>query len=166
LSGLPNRRAFLETAERELARAHRYKRPLSLLLIDIDHFKGVNDRFGHAVGDQAISHMAKTLESVLRTADFAGRLGGEEFVILLPDTDAHGATELAERLRQTVRSQSITSHGLTLTVSIGVAASRGADDTVASVLAAADNALYQAKRGGRDRVSGEARSQLRIAHSA
>ncbi len=154
LTGLPNRRYFLERLEQELARHHRFGRSASLLMIDIDHFKQVNDHYGHAVGDEALRHFARIARKKLRTIDVLGRLGGEEFAALLPNTDPEGARILAERLRQTVAAQPclVGTTTVPFTVSIGVASFRDDDSKGELVLARADAALYRAKEQGRNKV--------------
>jgi diguanylate cyclase (GGDEF)-like protein len=148
------RRAVEEVAEAELARSRRHAQPLSLLLLDIDHFKLVNDQYGHAAGDAALSQFAAAVRRCLRREDFFGRLGGEEFCALLPNTAVTGATQLAERIRQSIANLAVDAGGnrLSLKVSIGVAAlsdrARGWHDLVNQ----ADHAMYAAKRQGRNRV--------------
>jgi diguanylate cyclase (GGDEF)-like protein len=154
LSGLFNRRHFLELADGEWSRFDRYERPLSLMMLDIDMFKTVNDRYGHDVGDQAIAHVAAICRDSKRVSDVVARVGGEEFAMLLPETSLHSAALVAERLRQAIADAPLVIAGapIRLTVSIGVAE---ADSTMAGVPALmkeADTALYQAKHGGRNRV--------------
>jgi diguanylate cyclase (GGDEF)-like protein len=150
LTGLANRRSFLARARTALRIARRYGQPLSLLLIDVDHFKQVNDRHGHQAGDRALQRMARILESELRESDTAGRIGGDEFVALLPQTDAESAACAAERIRAAVARQTEPPF---FTVAIGVAEARpGGTEQLNDLLRAADQALYQAKEGGRDRV--------------
>jgi diguanylate cyclase (GGDEF)-like protein len=153
LSGLSNRRYFMELAESELARAKRFKRMGTLLMIDIDHFKHINDTYGHPAGDKVIRALSATLGGQLRRVDFAGRLGGEEFAVLLPEIPPDKAREAAERLRRALRAQKVhTEKGdISFTVSIGLAGFDG-EESLEHVLAKADSALYGAKRAGRDRV--------------
>lgn len=147
LTGLLNRGQFLRLAQRAEARASLNGQPSTLLLLDLDHFKQVNDTRGHAVGDAVLSGFADRCAAQLRTHDLIGRIGGEEFAVLLPGTDQNDGTVIAERLRQTVAASPIA--GVPVTVSIGVAAARASlDDTMHG----ADMALYEAKRSGRDRV--------------
>ncbi|HEY0833193.1 MAG TPA: diguanylate cyclase [Azospirillum sp.] len=155
LTNIPNRRHFMETAETESRRFHRYGRPLSLILFDIDHFKQVNDTHGHAAGDQVLSRLSDLCVTALREHDVIGRLGGEEFAVLLPDTDGAAAAAVAERLREAVESASPDwSNGeLAVTISIGVTVWVSDDVTVESVLHRADVALYEAKRRGRNQVT-------------
>ncbi len=154
LTGLPNRRYFMEGLKRELLRAGRYGHPLSLMMIDADHFKSVNDRFGHDGGDQALAHLAATLKAAFREVDLVGRLGGEEFAALLPDTGADEALAIAERIRQAVAQSSLIIAGseVRLTVSIGVVNHTGGEADGKQLLKWADEALYEAKRAGRNRV--------------
>ncbi|MEM1032185.1 MAG: diguanylate cyclase [Myxococcota bacterium] len=155
LTGIPNRRAFMEEARAAFAHHERYASQLSLVLIDIDHFKGINDRHGHAVGDAVLKHVAGVLEGALRRpTDVLGRIGGEEFAVLLRDTDYAGATVLAERVRRRLESSSLCLDEGTVvqaTCSLGVAAANTADDSVEKTIARADAALYRAKAGGRNR---------------
>ncbi len=157
LTGLPNRRHFLERLDQELARLRRFGTPAALLMLDIDHFKQVNDRHGHAMGDQALRHFASLGSASLRKIDLLGRLGGEEFAALLPGTDAAGAQLLAERLRQTIAASPCLWNGvrLEITVSIGVTLLQACDPDCDRPLARADAALYRAKQCGRNRVEAE-----------
>lgn len=152
LTGLFNRQAFFERAER--ARAARRGRPLALLMIDIDHFKKINDCHGHAIGDQALALFAATARTTLRDDDILGRLGDEEFALVLPATDLDGAMLAAERLRTSVAASSLVtaSGAYSMTISIGVVAIDCAE-AINTALARADQALYASKRGGRNRVS-------------
>lgn len=154
LTGINNRRHVMELADLEWKRAVRYGVPLSLLMLDVDHFKQINDTHGHLVGDQAICLVAQACLNAVREIDVVGRYGGEEFVIVLPGTHFAGALELAERLRRRVagvRLKCGQPHPVSLTASIGVA-SLQQGDTLEQLLVAADKALYQAKRQGRDKV--------------
>lgn len=154
LTGLATRRHFLAQAEHEISRARR-GHPLSLLLMDVDHFKSINDTHGHAAGDRALVELAELMRRVLRDVDLAGRLGGEEFGVLLPDTDLGSAEAVAERLRAETSAAAVPLEGrdgLRFTVSIGVVALGPADATFAMLLARADEALYEAKRSGRNCV--------------
>ncbi len=157
-TGLPNQRALAATIDAELARRPRSGRPCSLLFLDIDHFKRVNDTLGHAVGDAVLREFGEVVVGELRAVDLFGRWGGEEFVALLPGIDAAAAMPAAERVRAAVAAHDfLATAGRPLTVSIGVAASLEGDR--GSLLAAADGALYEAKRDGRDRVE-RARREL------
>jgi len=157
LTGINNHRSLLQHAEREFDIAMRYRPPLSMIFFDIDHFKQVNDTFGHAVGDQALIKTIQTVCSNLRSTDLIGRYGGDEFVILLPQTSAQDALPLAERIHASIAAMRLdTDKGaLALTISIGIAQTiRGSSqtDTVESLLLRADQALYAAKQGGRNRT--------------
>jgi len=154
LTGLPNRRHFLHRVEQELARFHRFGQPLALLMLDIDHFKQINDRHGHAAGDAVLQHFAAVALGALRATDIIGRLGGEEFAVLLPGTDLEGARQYAERLRREMEGQPCraASQVIDFTVSIGLTLLNRNDSTTDLPLARADAALYRAKRGGRNRV--------------
>lgn len=154
LTNLYNRRKLDESFALEVARAERYGRPLSAILLDIDHFKAVNDTYGHPVGDAVLTETADRLRAALRTSDIPGRWGGEEFLILCPETPLETAVQLAERLRQNYETRDFPVAGR-LTASFGVAAhrkGRRAED----ILLLADAALYRAKNGGRNRVEQEA----------
>ncbi len=151
-----NRRAFAEFAAIEWARSVRLACPLSILAVDIDHFKTFNDRHGHLTGDRALVQVSKSAQAALRANDIWCRYGGEEFVALLPNTNATQAQAIAERLRQTVESTAITgsdaSGPLTVTISVGAAERLASHAGVAEVLALADAALYKAKAAGRNQV--------------
>ncbi|MCZ8252796.1 MAG: GGDEF domain-containing protein [Hylemonella sp.] len=156
LTGLHNRRFIFEVLGQQLALAERHGWPMALLIVDVDHFKRVNDTHGHLVGDQVLRELATCIRGRLRAQDIAGRWGGEEFIVLLPDTDAAGATVLAEDLRLAVmqhRCLDPQGQPLPLTVSIGLHAQpRPTGAQRDELLAAADQAMYQAKRLGRNRV--------------
>lgn len=153
LTGLQNRRAFFETAPHLLANAKRHSRSISLIMLDVDHFKSINDKFGHATGDKALASVAQTLETVIRESDFVARLGGEEFAILLPDTNVAGAREIAERLRAEIQRIDLSRAGIKtpITGSFGIASYDGDCGSIAGLLEHADKALYLAKREGRNR---------------
>jgi diguanylate cyclase (GGDEF)-like protein len=155
LTGLPNRRGFLEASEGALARARRSRLPLSLAIADIDHFKRVNDTWGHAAGDAVLREVAATIRASLRAQDLVARWGGEEFILLLPDTPAAGAVHVAGSIRVAVAARGVEHGGIEIRVrvSFGVAEHRQGDD-LDSTLARADAALYRAKQEGRDRVVG------------
>lgn len=148
-----NRRAIEEQLRDEARRSVRSQRPFSVLMIDADYFKDINDRFGHAAGDDALRHLAKIMKAQMRDVDRIGRFGGEEFVALLPGTVSTEALSAAERLRDALlrRPWAWQGESMSLTVSIGVAAWRGPQDEVGSLLKRADAALYRAKALGRDR---------------
>jgi len=154
LTGLANRRELLASLDRMMASARRSGRPLSVAILDIDHFKRVNDRFGHIAGDEVIRRVAQMAVEVMRNEDLVGRLGGEEYVIVLPDTDAGQAMLACERLRKAIAAtQVMLPEGtvLQVTLSSGIAAFNPEDDRT-SLIARADEALYAAKNGGRDQV--------------
>ncbi len=153
LTGALTRRGFVEQAEREMARSRRYERPSTLVMLDVDHFKMVNDTYGHTTGDQVLHQLAKLAEATLRPIDVFGRLGGEEFGILLPETGADEALIVAERLRESIAGYAMQlSNGATLTVtaSFGVAVLAPNMTSVATWIEQADAALYAAKAGGRN----------------
>jgi eukaryotic-like serine/threonine-protein kinase len=154
LTGLHNRKHFFMLAEREYQRALRFKRTLSVVMVDIDHFKQVNDRYGHATGDQVIAEVAQRCRTGIRTIDLLGRYGGEEFVLCLPETDAAGAAHLAERLRQRIGCAPVFTLGgpLPITVSLGVASMGPNTLDATALIQAADAALLAAKQAGRNRV--------------
>jgi diguanylate cyclase (GGDEF)-like protein len=152
---LPNRRHFLSRTDDEFARLQRLDaQDVSVLMLDIDHFKRVNDTHGHSVGDAVLKHFAEIMNEELRQIDSVGRLGGEEFAIILPGADPAAAEIFAERLRQKVETSPTHAGELTIpvTVSIGIAAMRPTDTATDNALARADEALYLAKTGGRNRV--------------
>lgn len=154
LTGLHNRRHFMELAKREFGRARRYQRPLTAIMIDIDHFKQVNDTYGHAVGDQVLQIVAERFRKTVRDIDILGRYGGEEFATLLLETGLDGACTVAERLRQCVTEPPINTDGdtLSITISVGVAILDKACTDLDILLVRADQALYVAKQAGRNRV--------------
>ncbi len=160
LTGVFNRRTFLELAGREFEKALRYQRPLSVIMLDVDKFKSINDLFGHIVGDQLLIRVAKQMQQVLRRVDLLGRYGGDEFVLLLPETGREGARRLAERLRAFVAGPSSDPDELDLPISlsIGVASLSGNAEkpelTLEALLVRADRALYASKQAGRNRVTG------------
>ncbi|HTX92337.1 MAG TPA: diguanylate cyclase [Anaerolineales bacterium] len=157
LTGCYNRRHFMTLASQEIQRAMRYKRPLSFLMMDIDHFKGVNDQHGHQIGDQLLCSLVVLCQKQLRTVDILGRYGGEEFVVLMPETAAEGALKASERLRAKIEKMKINlpAGKLSVTVSMGLASlARGFDEreTLDSLIKSADRALYAAKAAGRNCV--------------
>ena len=158
MTGLYNRRYFIDSIERELSRSGRYERPLCLLIIDLDHFKKINDSFGHLAGDHILKTTANTLARSLRQSDLLCRYGGEEFCAILPETTLERAIEVAERLRRTVAlyTQSFDNDPINVTISIGVSCSNSSDDTLGvSLLKRADMCLLQAKAAGRNSVVSE-----------
>jgi diguanylate cyclase (GGDEF)-like protein/PAS domain S-box-containing protein len=156
LTSIANRRHLIDNAEREFARARRYDHPLSVLMLDIDRFKRINDTFGHPVGDEVVKAMAQLCKEALREIDHLGRMGGEEFAILLPETVGEEAARVAERIRQAVEAFVVDIDGLTpgisFTVSIGVACLILKDQGFDQMLMRADRALYKAKQAGRNCV--------------
>ncbi len=155
LTGCMSRRHFFELAQQEFARACRYGAQFSLIMLDLDHFKQINDQYGHAVGDKVLQSVVSTSYQLLRNVDLYGRLGGEEFAILLPETSLTYAVEVADRLREAVAANTIVleaSGSMAVTVSIGVATLSGADTDLNSLMNRADQALYNAKNTGRNRV--------------
>ena len=160
LTGLYNRRYMASHVETLVMTAKETKKPLSLLIMDIDYFKAINDTYGHGVGDEVLRGFAQRLRANVRGIDLACRYGGEEFVVIMPETDVSFAYAVAERLRQAVAeipfSVSCSDAGLPVTVSIGVTSIERPDDTSDTILKRADQALYRAKRDGRNRVVSEA----------
>lgn len=152
LTGLYNRKHLMETLANEMARARRHKRPFSVLMIDIDHFKKYNDSFGHLAGDELLSKIASIFRESIRSVDYVARYGGEEFLVMLPETALNGGLESAERIRTRVAMETFGNGSKQITVSIGVAGFREHGDAPESIIASADAALYQAKRRGRNRV--------------
>ncbi|BAI71986.1 hypothetical protein AZL_013480 [Azospirillum sp. B510] len=155
LTGIYNRRSFMEMARSQLARAHRFHEPLSVFVLDVDHFKRINDTFGHATGDDALRMVAAGCQAILREYDILGRLGGEEFVVVLPGATADESRVVAERVRRHLARMPIEAPDGTfrLTVSIGIAGLEGATDTLERAIHRADLALYRAKHLGRNRVT-------------
>jgi diguanylate cyclase len=154
LTGLHNRRALVERAELEMQRAHRYDAPLCLILMDLDFFKRINDLHGHAAGDLVLVEVAHLLQASIRDVDFVARLGGEEFVVLMPDTDIEAARLAAERMRRTIAIMQV-EHATGVsqcTASFGISGFAGGDADIGALLAEADQALYTSKAAGRDRV--------------
>ncbi|AGA32704.1 diguanylate cyclase/phosphodiesterase domain 1 (GGDEF) [Thioalkalivibrio nitratireducens DSM 14787] len=152
LTDLPNRRAFDQELEREILRSARYGEPLSLLIVDLDHFKRVNDRFGHAVGDDVLRSVAASLRAEARGVDTVARWGGEEFAVLVPATGMDSARRLAERIRRRIGKMSRPEGVAPITASVGVAGWLGPDDGSAALFKRADRALYKAKHDGRNRI--------------
>jgi diguanylate cyclase (GGDEF)-like protein len=158
LTGMMNRRTFEDRWQGEVARARRYGRPISIAAIDIDYFKQFNDTYGHAAGDLALQSVGRVIRSRVRAGDFAARIGGEEFVVALPETNSVNATAMAEQLRRAVAENPIriTGHrgAVTTTISIGVASWPEHGEEITRLLERADNRLYEAKLAGRDQVKG------------
>ena len=154
LTGLWNRRYFMEVATREVARCCRNKGKLSLLIMDADHFKNVNDTYGHDVGDKALISMSQVLLDSVRDVDVVGRYGGEEFVVLLPDASREAACRVCDRILKNIRRATVDNgdQSFSMTVSIGLASLEEEEDTLDGLLKFSDIALYAAKKNGRDRV--------------
>jgi len=154
LTGLANHRTFQARLDEQLALAHRYGKPLSVVLIDVDHFKAVNDTYGHPVGDVVLQGAARILAKEARGTDLVARYGGEEFAVVMPETDLDGARVIAERIRARVSEATFPTElgPLRITVSLGVASFPACGRTKARLVEAADACLYQAKRGGRNRT--------------
>lgn len=152
LTFLPNRRQMIGDLQREVIAADRYSTPLAISMIDIDHFKNINDTYGHTVGDEVLQRLAGELRDHIRHPDTIGRYGGEEFLVILPQSTLKAATQQAERLCRHVRSSLMKSNGreISLTISIGVAQYRTHKEDWQTFLSRADAALYQAKNNGRD----------------
>jgi len=155
LTDLPNRRSFFARAQTEFTRSNRYNRPLSLVMIDVDHFKDVNDQYGHIAGDEALRHISEIMKSCIREADMVARYGGEEFVLILPETDTEGAHFIAERVRTEIeasRLQIDPTTELRITVSMGIACMSQENQLpdIDKLLQEADDAMYRAKTSGRN----------------
>lgn len=153
LTGLYNHRFIFERLEEEIAKVSRYGRPLSVIMLDIDNFKRVNDTFGHRVGDEVIQSVAHAIIANTRKSDVVGRYGGEEFLILLPETDLSAAKVVAEKIRSTVAQLRFETKELAITISAGVAQAQK-DESYEALVNKADTNLYQAKRSGKNRVEG------------
>ena len=158
LTGVANRRSLIAALDRDVARAQRMREPMALMMVDIDHFKDVNDRYGHPAGDRVLCSVVNVLRQRVRAQDLVGRYGGEEFMVLLPDTGLTGAQQLARALCKAVEesrcpADGVPGPGIAVTVSIGVFGGRlESGDSWDMLIAAADRALYQAKNNGRNRV--------------
>jgi diguanylate cyclase (GGDEF)-like protein len=154
LTGLPNRRYALDRLEQEWSAALRVSRPLSIIMLDLDRFKSINDTFGHDVGDQVLAHAAKVMRDAVRASDIVCRMGGEEFLVIAPNTDSAAALRLGERIRAAIEQHQPAKLGLSfpLTASIGVASSTDATTDCKTLIKRADQALFQAKQGGRNSV--------------
>jgi diguanylate cyclase (GGDEF)-like protein len=154
LTGLPNRRFFLDMANREVDRVRRFGVPASVVMIDADNFKDINDTYGHAAGDDALRQLAVSFRASLREVDVLARLGGEEFAVLLPGTDESGAQRVAEKMRTALSSEPVSTgqHTFRLTASFGTTDLSSGDFDITPALGRADAALYSAKRSGRNCV--------------
>jgi diguanylate cyclase (GGDEF)-like protein len=154
LTQIFNKRYFLETLEREIARSHRYRREMSLVMFDIDHFKKVNDSFGHLAGDYVLKHLAQTVKTRIRREDCFARYGGEEFAIVLPEIDGLNAKPFAEKIRQLVEATDFKFENTTMpvTISMGVATLDVESTDAQALIKRADDRLYEAKSSGRNCV--------------
>jgi len=150
MTGLANYRSFSQSLERELERSRRYAMPLSLIAVDLDHLKEINDEHGHDAGNDAIRRAARVLTGTVRKFEVVARIGGDEFAVVLPSTGASDARQLAERLRAEIGAHVV--DGVRLSASVGVATWDGAALDAAPLIKASDEALYRAKRAGRNRV--------------
>jgi diguanylate cyclase (GGDEF)-like protein len=150
-----NRRYFEETVEREISRCHRYARSLTLVMVDIDHFKTINDTYGHLAGDHVLKHVASSIRTRIRREDILARYGGEEFAVLLPEVELKGAVQLAEKVRKLIEKQTFEfdKQGIPVTVSAGVATLTQPMHEASDLVRMADTHLYAAKTEGRNRVS-------------
>jgi diguanylate cyclase (GGDEF)-like protein len=156
LTQVYNKRYFMEVLEREISRSHRYTRELSLIMFDIDHFKGVNDTYGHLAGDHVLRHLAAVVSADIRREDIMARYGGEEFAIVLPEIDHYNAMKFAEKIRRLVETTKFEFEDtvIPITISVGVVTSKKDDLQVVELIRIADEQLYQAKESGRNRVCG------------
>jgi diguanylate cyclase (GGDEF)-like protein len=154
LTGVTNRRGFFEIGERHLERARLGNEPIAIVMFDLDRFKTINDQFGHAIGDEVLIAFCRLASAQLRPKDLFARIGGEEFVTLLPNTTTQDALRLAERVRSAIEgaSHTVEDHLVRMTVSVGVASPTEGTTALDVLVSAADNALYRAKTAGRNRV--------------
>ena len=154
LTGVGNRRFFVDAGKREYFRAIRYRQPLALLMLDVDYFKNINDNYGHDIGDDALCEMANVCTLTLRNHDIFARIGGEEFAAILPASDIKGAAAFAERLRKVIKSNVLETEkgSISFTVSVGVTVLLDEDEGIEGMLHRADKGLYLAKENGRDRI--------------
>lgn len=164
LTSALNRRSFFYLSQREMRRHSRHHTPLSVIMLDIDHFKRVNDQHGHAVGDQVIRQVSQIVFDTVRDGDIFGRLGGEEFGLILPDTELDGAAKLAERLRKAAANLSFktSKDAFKITISLGVDEPCSSEGSITAALDRADQALYRAKQLGRNRVETPPVEELRV----
>jgi diguanylate cyclase (GGDEF)-like protein len=155
LTRVLNAGAYYRDCDQQIHASQRSNQPFAVLFIDLDHFKSINDTYGHAIGDDVLRAVAQTLQANVRRSDVLGRIGGEEFSVFLPNTQLQGAKLLAETLRVAIESIHIETNGVRLkvTASIGVAVKRFEEETIQAIQQHADQAMYEAKRGGRNRVS-------------
>ena len=161
LTGISNRRAFFEVSEQLLKIAERSDEPFSIMMLDIDFFKALNDRHGHNVGDDVLKHFTKTVADVLRKSDLFARYGGEEFIVLLPHTDIAGGLKIAEKIRLEIENRLYTTKSISVPVTVSIGVSQYRDDKlIKEVIKRADEALYRAKNSGRNRVESESVSSI------
>jgi diguanylate cyclase (GGDEF)-like protein len=161
LTSLSNRRHFMLQLEREFVRARRYHRPLTLLYLDLDNFKSINDRYGHMYGDDVLRGAARSMSSVLRSTDLLARIGGDEFAVLLPETAIDGATSVAQKLRRSIAAfgRQLDKPVAPLTICIGIAQMQSVDKSVEEIFGRADRAQYAAKAKGKDGIQTEEQIQ-------
>jgi diguanylate cyclase (GGDEF)-like protein len=161
LTGLSNRRQLMEVLEKEARRNQRHQRPLSVLMLDVDRFKKLNDTHGHLAGDEVLRKLAWILKQEIRNVDHAARYGGEEFLIMLPETNIDGASEVGERIRARIEQEKLAFDGteVKVTASIGIACCPVEGEAAETLIGRADEALYKAKRAGRNRVVKAARKE-------
>lgn len=154
LTGLSNRRAFFEQGKRIFEQSKRFGHPISVIMMDIDHFKMINDKYGHSSGDKVLQAVAEPLRRLVREIDIVARIGGEEFAFALPETGLENAVNLAERLRSEIEDLVVTNdgHNIKITASFGVVTCKDVDQNIDALLTGADNALYVAKRNGRNQI--------------
>ncbi len=154
LTGLNNRRAFFELGNRAFKQARRFSHPISIIMLDVDHFKKINDSYGHAMGDRVLQAISEPLRIMVREIDIVARMGGEEFAFVLPETRLNDAANLAERIRRAIESLQLTVEGAAIgvTASLGVACSEDGKESLDTLLTKADDALYVAKKKGRNQV--------------
>ncbi|MDH3688372.1 MAG: GGDEF domain-containing protein [Gammaproteobacteria bacterium] len=154
LTALKNRRAFFEQGNRVSKQAKRFSRPISVIMMDIDHFKMTNDNYGHAIGDKVLQAVAEPLQRLVREIDIVARMGGEEFAFILPETGLEDAANLAERLRSEIEKLVVTNdgHQIRITASFGVVTCKDGNKNIEALLTDADDALYIAKKHGRNQV--------------
>ena len=154
LTGLKNRRAFFEQGKQILEQSKRFRHPISMIMMDIDHFKSINDNHGHSVGDMVLRAVAKPLQRMVREIDIVARMGGEEFTFMLPETGLEEATSLAERLRSEIEALAVENNGhqIRITASFGVVTCKDGDKDIEALLTEADDALYLAKKNGRNQI--------------
>ena len=156
LTQIYNKRYFTETLERELSRSHRYRRELSLIMFDIDHFKQINDTYGHLAGDYVLKHLAQVIKTKIRREDMMARFGGEEFAIVLPEIDNYNALQFAEKIRKLVVATKFRFEDadIDVKISVGVATAQPEETDTSEFIKRADSLLYEAKKSGRNKVCG------------